>query len=111
MRGPALYRYYPSRDDLISELIREAYRSLADALTAGPADLAGLAHSLRSWALADPHRYLLLYDTPVPGYHAPPDTTALASEIMGTLHTANHKPTARAPQTDNDKHQERTLHE
>src|SRR3569833_3404453 len=41
MSGPALYRYYPSRDDLISELIREAYRSLADALTAGPADLAG----------------------------------------------------------------------
>src|SRR3569833_383272 len=43
MSGPALYRYYPSRDDLISELIREAYRSLADALTAGPAGPAGRA--------------------------------------------------------------------
>jgi len=111
MSGPALYRYYPSRDDLISELIREAYRSLADALTAGPADLAGLAHSLRSWALADPHRYLLLYGTPVPGYHAPPDTTAIASEIMGTLLAACREPAAGAPRTDFDEHLERTLHE
>ncbi|MFI9209203.1 TetR/AcrR family transcriptional regulator [Streptomyces sp. NPDC053253] len=88
MSGPALYRYFASRDDLITELVREAYRSLADTLrtaaTAG-ADLSGLAHTLRDWALTDPQRYFLVYGTPVPGYEAPADTTALSSEIMTTL--------------------------
>lgn len=89
--GPALYRYFAGRDELITELIRDAYRSLADTLDAAAAegaDLSGLAHDLRGWALADPHRYFLLYGTPVPGYHAPDDTTAISSEIMATLLTA-----------------------
>ncbi|MFD7962740.1 TetR/AcrR family transcriptional regulator [Streptomyces zaomyceticus] len=88
MSGPALYRYFARRDDLITELVREAYRSLADTLrraSAGGADLSGLAHALREWALTDPQRYFLVYGTPVPGYHAPPDTTAVSSEIMTTL--------------------------
>ncbi|MDT0457665.1 TetR/AcrR family transcriptional regulator [Streptomyces sp. DSM 41527] len=88
MSGPALYRYFASRDDLITELVREAYRSLAEALrtaSADGADLAGLAHALRDWALADPQRYFLVYGTPIPGYHAPEDTTAISSEIMTTL--------------------------
>ncbi|MFG2636352.1 TetR/AcrR family transcriptional regulator [Streptomyces sp. NPDC048362] len=88
MSGPALYRYFASRDELITELIRDAYRSLADAVHAaagsGPA-LAPLAHALRSWALDDPHRYFLVYGTPVPGYHAPDDITAIASEIMAMI--------------------------
>ncbi|QTA33918.1 TetR/AcrR family transcriptional regulator [Streptomyces sp. CA-256286] len=89
--GPALYRYFAGRDELITELIRDAYRSLADTLGAAAAegaDLSGLAHVLRGWALADPHRYFLLYGTPVPSYHAPDDTTAISSEIMATLLTA-----------------------
>lgn len=89
--GPALYRYFAGRDELITELIRDAYRSLADTLGAAAAegaDLSGLAHVLRGWALTDPHRYFLLYGTPVPGYHAPDDTTAISSEIMATLLTA-----------------------
>ncbi|MEW2439034.1 TetR/AcrR family transcriptional regulator [Streptomyces caniferus] len=88
MSGPALYRYFGSRDELITELIREAYRSLAETLrtasTTG-ADLAGLAHALRGWALEDPQRYFLIYGTPVPGYHAPEDITGIASEMMTTL--------------------------
>ncbi|MFE5998091.1 TetR/AcrR family transcriptional regulator [Streptomyces sp. NPDC056454] len=89
--GPALYRYFAGRDELITELIRDAYRSLADTLrtaAAEGADLSGLAHVLRGWALEDPQRYFLLYGTPVPGYHAPDDTTAISSEIMATLLTA-----------------------
>ncbi|MFG2527237.1 TetR/AcrR family transcriptional regulator [Streptomyces sp. NPDC048516] len=88
MSGPALYRYFASRDDLITELVREAYRSLAETLrtaSADGADLAGLAHALRDWALADPQRYFLVYGTPIPGYHAPEDTTAISSEIMTIL--------------------------
>ncbi|MGC7095000.1 TetR/AcrR family transcriptional regulator [Amycolatopsis lurida] len=88
MSGPALYRYFASRDELITELIRDAYRSLADklraALDAG-ADVRGLAYQVREWALSDPHRYFLIYGTPVPGYHAPDDTTAISNEIMTVL--------------------------
>ncbi|MET8826886.1 TetR/AcrR family transcriptional regulator [Streptomyces sp. NPDC004610] len=88
LSGPALYRYFANRDELITELIRDAYRSLADTVqeAAGSgADLAALAHTLRAWALADPQRYLLIYGTPVPGYHAPDDITAISGEIMAVL--------------------------
>ncbi|MBZ4321071.1 TetR/AcrR family transcriptional regulator, partial [Streptomyces huiliensis] len=46
LSGPALYRYFAGRDELITELVRDAYRSLADtvhaasAAGAGPAGLA-----------------------------------------------------------------------
>ncbi|MET9559520.1 TetR/AcrR family transcriptional regulator [Streptomyces tauricus] len=93
MSGPALYRYFANRDELITELIRDAYRSLADTFRAtaadgsgsGSGDLAALAHALRDWALQDPHRYFLIYGTPVPGYHAPDDITGIVHEIMATL--------------------------
>ncbi|QWB24270.1 MULTISPECIES: TetR/AcrR family transcriptional regulator [Streptomyces] len=88
MSGPALYRYFAGRDELITELVTDAYRSLADtfraASEAGP-DVIALGHALRGWALADPQRYLLIYGTPVPGYHAPDDVTAISSEILATL--------------------------
>src|SRR5580692_1497633 len=57
--GPALYRYFASRDELLTELVIDAYHDLADALAAshaagsGPrARLEGLARAYRSWALA-----------------------------------------------------------
>ncbi|MGW0945971.1 TetR/AcrR family transcriptional regulator [Streptomyces sp. NPDC002623] len=88
MSGPALYRYFAGRDELITELVRDAYRSLADtfrAAAAADAGLTALGHALRAWALADPHRYFLVYGTPVPGYHAPDDITTIAAEIMTSL--------------------------
>ncbi|MFJ8911549.1 TetR/AcrR family transcriptional regulator [Amycolatopsis sp. NPDC102389] len=84
MSGPALYRYFPSRDDLITDLIRDAYRSLADAVQAA-AGVAEVAYAIREWALADPQRYLLVYGTPIPGYRAPGDTTEISNEIMAVL--------------------------
>ncbi|SES46005.1 TetR/AcrR family transcriptional regulator [Actinokineospora terrae] len=88
MSGPALYRYFASRDELITELIRDAYRSLADTVheAAGDgADLSRLAWTIRDWARADPQRYFLIFGTPVPGYHAPDDITAISSEVMAVL--------------------------
>ncbi|QWF77784.1 putative HTH-type transcriptional regulator [Amycolatopsis sp. CA-230715] len=88
MSGPALYRYFAGRDELITELVRDAYRSLADAVRLaydGGADVIGLAGTIREWALADPHRYFLVYSTPVPGYHAPEETTGLSFETMTVL--------------------------
>jgi AcrR family transcriptional regulator len=77
--GPALYRYFASRDELLTELVIDAYHDLADALTAatshvsnpGPrAKLEALARAYRSWALAQPHRYQLLFGSPLPDYDA-----------------------------------------
>ncbi|MFI6344782.1 TetR/AcrR family transcriptional regulator [Streptomyces sp. NPDC050560] len=88
MSGPALYRYFASRDELITELVTDAYQSLADAFHAAAASgagLAGLARTLREWATADPQRYLLIYGTPIPGYHAPAEATAITAGIMATL--------------------------
>ncbi|WP_225826522.1 TetR/AcrR family transcriptional regulator [Streptomyces naphthomycinicus] len=102
LSGPALYRYYASRDDLLTELVRDAYASLAATLRAAAAtgaDLAGLAHALRGWALEDPQRYFLIYGTPVPGYHAPDDTTRIASQIMAMLLDASAALVPEGPPT------------
>src|SRR4051794_25994147 len=64
MSGPALYRYFGGRDDLITELVRDAYRSLADTFRAAAGEgsgLTGLARAMRRWALEDPQRYFLVY--------------------------------------------------
>ncbi|WP_440902239.1 TetR/AcrR family transcriptional regulator [Actinosynnema sp.] len=92
--GPALYRYFSSREELLTDLIRDAYAdvaALADAAVAATAELGGAARfrhfagELRKWALAQPHRYLLLYGTPVPGYRAPEDTVVTAHRAMSAF--------------------------
>ncbi|PWU46593.1 TetR family transcriptional regulator [Micromonospora globispora] len=83
MVSSAIYRYFPSRDDLLTALILEAYEALGDAVEAADRscdrdDLRGRWHAVcraaRSWALAHPAEYALLYGSPVPGYAAPDDT-------------------------------------
>jgi AcrR family transcriptional regulator len=92
LTAPALYRYFASRDDLLTELILSAYRDLADVVEStadrpGPAAerLAAVAAALRSWTLTNPHRYLLIYGTPVPGYAAPAEATTLARRIFAPV--------------------------
>lgn len=84
----ALYRYFPSRDELLTALILDAYRELGAAATDAeatadrddpPGRWRALCHGIRDWALAHPHEYALLYGTPVPGYDAPGDTVEPAS--------------------------------
>ena len=106
LSGPALYRYFANRDELITDLVTDAYRSLADTLRAAGADGPSLAHALRAWALADPHRYLLIYGTPVPGYHAPAEITSIAKEIMATLLDAYGAGPADRPAVTFDAHLE-----
>jgi AcrR family transcriptional regulator len=89
--GPALYRYFRNRDELITELVLDAYRDLAgtcrEAATAKDPRrrLIEVAAAMRAWALDAPHRYLLIYGTPVPGYAAPPEATEAAQAIMTVL--------------------------
>ena len=87
--GPALYRYFASRDELLTELAIDAYHDLADALSAaasrapgsGPrARLEDMARAYRSWALDQPHRYRLLFGPPLPGYDAHAERLVGASQ-------------------------------
>jgi len=94
MVSSAIYRYFPSRDELLTALIIEAYDALgaaAEAASAGPppADVRGrwraACHAVRDWALAHPHEYALIYGSPVPGYQAPRDTVAPATRAVRVL--------------------------
>ncbi|MCU7822331.1 TetR/AcrR family transcriptional regulator [Kitasatospora sp. DSM 101779] len=89
MASSAIYRYYPSRDELLTALIVDAYTDLADtadaALAAAPttprARWRALCTAVRGWALAHPHEYALVYGTPVPGYRAPQETIEPAARL------------------------------
>ncbi|MFJ4963125.1 putative HTH-type transcriptional regulator [Streptomyces sp. ADI96-02] len=96
MVSSALYRYFPSRDDLLTALIVDAYDAIGqvaeEARAAddrsrppGPARTAerwvAVAAALRAWALEHPHEYALIYGSPVPGYTAPVDTVGPASRV------------------------------
>ncbi|MEV0725046.1 TetR/AcrR family transcriptional regulator [Micromonospora purpureochromogenes] len=94
MVSSAIYRYFPSRDDLLTALILEAYDALGDAVESADAaadrqDLRGRWHAVcraaRDWALAHPAEYALLYGSPVPGYAAPDDTVLPAQRPPVTL--------------------------
>src|SRR6516164_11651854 len=90
MVSSALYRYFPSRDELLTALIIDAYDALGDAAEAADAgrpaaDIRGrwaaTCHAVRNWALAHPHEYALIYGSPVPGYQAPQATVAPAARV------------------------------
>ncbi len=85
--APALYRYYPDRDALITDLIVDAFNALADAVEAAeqaqpPADYAermyAAINAYRTWAVEHPTDFLLIYGTPIPGYVAPREQTVPA---------------------------------
>jgi AcrR family transcriptional regulator len=93
MVSSALYRYFPSRDDLLTALIIDAYDSVGEAAEAAHAAAADagpvqqwttVCEAVRDWALAHPHEYALIYGSPVPGYTAP-DTTVRAASRVGLV--------------------------
>ncbi len=94
MASSAVYRYFPSRDDLLTELLVVIYGELADRLESADtavkrSDVRGrwlaLARTLRGWAQKAPHEYAFLYGSPVPGYQAPTATVAPAARVTGVM--------------------------
>ena len=90
MASSAIYRYFPSRDALLTRLIVDAYDALGEAVEQAEAAVpraefgarfAAVAHAVRDWALTNPHEYALIYGSPVPGYAAPEDTIAPATRV------------------------------
>lgn len=94
MVSSAIYRYFPSRDDLLTALIIDAYNALGEAVENAERALPrpeftgrflATCHAVRDWALAHPHEYALIYGSPVPGYRAPTDTVPAATRTAGVL--------------------------
>ncbi|MFI6473653.1 TetR/AcrR family transcriptional regulator [Streptomyces sp. NPDC050516] len=91
MVSSALYRYFPSRDDLLTALIVDAYDAVGEAAehalaeqraAASPATRwTAVCRAVRTWALAHPHEYALIYGSPVPGYTAPEATIGPAARV------------------------------
>jgi AcrR family transcriptional regulator len=95
MVSSAIYRYYGSRDELLTALILDAYNALGDAVEAADASVTDrgelrvrwltATRAVRDWALANPAEYALIYGSPVPGYAAPTDTIAAAARTPVVL--------------------------
>lgn len=88
-----IYRHVENRDELLTLLVTDGYRRLADAVEAQierhpdhprTAFLAA-SDAVRAIAVADPHRHALLYGTPVRDYAAPPATTVEAERLYRAL--------------------------
>jgi AcrR family transcriptional regulator len=95
----AVYRYFPSRDELLTALIIEAYDAVGEAAEAARDAASGASarecwvavwRAVRAWAREHPAQYALVYGSPVPGYAAPPDTLPAAGRVgvvLGTIAT------------------------
>lgn len=86
MVSSAVYRYFPTREALLTAMILESYEGLASALGEVGARRpdrrwVALGRALRDWALGRPHEFQLIYGTPVPGYVAPPETVPAAAAV------------------------------
>lgn len=88
MTAGAIYSYYDTRDDLITALIADVYNSLAatleEAIAAAPqgpvAQVMAYGQAYRSWAVANPQEFRLVYGDPVPDYQVPACGAAAEAE-------------------------------
>jgi AcrR family transcriptional regulator len=95
MSGPALYRYYASRDELLATLVADAWNDLADALESAAAGarrrspearFCAVCAAYRAWALDQPHRYRLALETDYgSGRFSPEATLPGAGRAMDVL--------------------------
>lgn len=83
MAVSALYRYVPSRDDLLTELVVAGFTAQADAVECAlreecdpVAALGAALWAYRTWSVQHPAEFGLLYGAPVPGYEPPARTVA-----------------------------------
>ena len=92
MVSSAVYRYFPSRNDLLTALLIAAYDELGEAAEAADDAVANrddhmarwtaVCNATRAWSVSHPYDYALLYGSPVPGYAAPQDTVGPATRVV-----------------------------
>lgn len=91
----ALYRYFPSRDDLLTALIARTFveidqvlqeaagRALADHPDDPVTAWVETTLAYRSWAASHREDFALVYGTPIPGYAAPEEATRAVGSQAG----------------------------
>jgi AcrR family transcriptional regulator len=92
MASSAVYRYFATRDELITALLVLSYDDLGSAAEQADATVRqrrrhrvrwlAVTREVRAWARQHPHDYALLYGSPVPGYAAPQDTINPATRVI-----------------------------
>ncbi|MFM2077018.1 MAG: hypothetical protein RJA49_908 [Actinomycetota bacterium] len=114
MVSSAVYRYFRSRDELLTALIIDSYERLGAAVEDGERSVRrrtdhrarwrAATHALRAWAVEHPTEWALLFGTPVPGYSAPEDTIPAASRytlvlvgILTDMSAAGHRHATAVP--------------
>jgi AcrR family transcriptional regulator len=112
MSGPALYRYFASRDELLATLVTESYEDMARALEAAvaavhdkPAEtrLRTAMNAYRDWARSSPHRYRLVFGSTYGSGELDPDRIIpAAARSMAVLLAglADLDPASPAPKVD-----------
>lgn len=94
MVSSAVYRYFPSRDDLLTALIIDAYDAFGAAAEKAEAavsreDLIGrwraAGRAGYAWSGRHSAEYALIFGSPVPGYAAPKDTIGPAGRFTDVL--------------------------
>lgn len=95
MAVSALYRYFASREELITALVVDAFDDLAARLHAAwdsaPPDedpvssFVRVGSAYRRWALDEPLRYRLAFGNPLQGYTGTAETTAASERSSAVL--------------------------
>ncbi|WP_106849808.1 TetR/AcrR family transcriptional regulator [Blastococcus sp. Marseille-P5729] len=94
MTGPAIYRYFPSREALLERVIRDLYLELADYLVqardAAPGEsvrarLVATSRAFRRWALEHRSEFGLLFGAPIPGVVVDKDQHDAAGPSFGQV--------------------------
>jgi AcrR family transcriptional regulator len=91
MSGPAIYRYFASRDELLTTLVVDAYGDLAETLRQAlqqarrrrpEARFRAVADAYRDWALEHPGRYPLLLGGGLARDDQPPEIAVASQRAM-----------------------------
>jgi AcrR family transcriptional regulator len=90
MASSAVYRYFATRDELLTALIVDAYDAIGEAAEQAESSVdrtaflerwLATATAVRSWAVENRREYELIFGSPVPGYAAPQVTVDPAARI------------------------------
>ena len=90
LASSAVYRYFESRDALLTALIIASYDALGDAVEAAERRVPrtsfaeryrAIGRAVREWAVSEPTQWLLIFGSPIPDYEAPQDTVPAATRL------------------------------
>jgi AcrR family transcriptional regulator len=88
MRAPSLYTYFPSKNAMYDAMYADGARKMAEALSLRPEGTAPretLRHRMRAFidfCLADPVRYQLIMERPVPGFAPVPESFQITAAAL-----------------------------